>query len=203
MSLSKEVSINGGPFFAANDTASAPTAFTGDVVQYRITIDDVTNVDYEYYIAGTAFVYDFFPSGVSYLSHTASVGTYDPVAGNWLFTLSGSETYPLTLTINATALTEGEVENAAFLAGHLCDGLQIENACEYFDANSQNNGDNAWVNVFTAPVVLGETTAKPQVLAETTLAETGSGTLTSFVAGALLLIAVSIVAHGRLFKRSN
>lgn len=191
LSIVKEVSVDGASFLDANLVGEAAQGVLGNSVVWRVTVSDSSETDVQdYWIDTTIRVYDVLPVGVTYQSHSTSDGTFDSTTGTWEFTLSSSTTYPLTLTINTTAETTGQVMNNAYLSGNFCDGW-----CEYSDANFANNSDDAWIEISAAPVVLGEST--PQVLAAT-----GSGLVQSLIAGMLILVTIGILGYSK-FARKN
>lgn len=166
LGITKEVSINGEPFAPADTESEASSALIGDTVTWRITVTDLSTAGLFAYL--TVDVSDILPAGVEYVSHTASIGTYDQTI--WSFptaSLSGEFDYdsklPAVLTIESTATTVGVWENRADFDAMHCDGK-----CEYQDGNSANNSDSAFINIdVNDPQVLAASTGDPEVLAET------------------------------------
>lgn len=199
LALKKEVRINDGAYFDANSAGEAVNAAVGDTVTWRIT---VTNTLPTTMPEGDVSVTELLPSGVNFVSATASTGTYS--GDSWLLNVGSvvGEGYinhlPATLEITTTATTVGMHENRADLAAYYCDG-----PCEYEDGNTSNNFDLAYVNIENKSRVLGETTTttKPQVLASTTLADTGASTILpsffglSVVAATLLITRLTRIKH--------
>ena len=190
LGVDKQVSVNGGAYVEADTSSDAASATVGDTVTWKIT---VTNESTEGAVpTGTVYVSDVLPSaGVSYVSSSATAGTYLTsgfFANNWQLPLSdgGSSTLPATLTITTTSTATGLFENIATLSkydnGH-CDG-----GCIYADANPSNDSDDAWV----------DPSAKPVVLAESTLVNTGTGTaLQTAAAGVLIVATATALLAGR------
>ncbi|MBI2007893.1 DUF11 domain-containing protein [Candidatus Saccharibacteria bacterium] len=195
LSIQKEVSVNGGAFVDANTSGEAVSATVGQSVVWRISVTNTSDIDAEeFFVTGTVIVGDNLPAGVTYVSSLASDGsTYDQANDVWQFTLDNSTIYPLTLTINTTATNTGLAQNIAFLSGYLCDPPSF--FCEYSDSNNLNDGDEAWINVSAAPVVLAEST--PVVLAAT-----GSGVTESLVAAGLIAATLGTLGYSR-FARKN
>lgn len=174
VSVLKEVSINGGTYADANDTGSASVARVGDTVDWRITIQNLSQGGYVPTM--DLLISDVLPGGVTYVSHDTTVGTYD--AGAWdLPTIDFDDetqeefsTLPAVLNIRTTANMVGLWENTATLTGMNCDGW-----CDYIDDDSENDSDNAFISVqapVSQPQVLGASTSTtptstPQVLAST------------------------------------
>ncbi|HLG91004.1 MAG TPA: hypothetical protein VI336_02495 [Candidatus Saccharimonadales bacterium] len=196
LGIKKEVSVNGGTFLDANASAEAANAVVGDTVTWRITVDR-EGTDFDGFPVGTIIVGDNLPSGVTYISTSTSDGsTYDESSDIWQFTLDIPTTYPVTLTINTTAAGIGLAQNIAFLSGYICDVSDFcEDSGEYSDSNRLNNGDEAWVNISAAPVVLAEST--PVVLAAT-----DSGITESLVAAGLIAATLGTLGYSR-FARKN
>jgi len=196
LAIKKEVSVNGGAFVDANTSAEAVQGNVGNSVVWKVTITNplTPNPNEDFFPTGIVLVGDNLPAGVTYVSSSTSDGsTYDESADVWQFNLNSSTTYPVTLTINTTAASVGQSQNFAFLSGYACDGDFF--FCEYSDANNENDGDQAWIEVSAAPVVLGEST--PVVLAAT-----GSGTTESLVAAGLILSTLGTLGYSR-FARKN
>ncbi len=185
LAINKEVSVNGGAFTPADTLGAAVQSTVGDTITWRITITDLS-VGYVPYT--DIAVSDILPSQVSYVSHTASVGTYDQA--EWVLptsTMVGEFDYesllPAVLTIQTTATTVGVAQNTAAFSTVFCDG-----PCGYFDSNDANDSNDAFVriNLPSQPQVLGSTTT-PQVLAAT---GTSSIVLTIAVGTGLVLAAI-------------
>mgnify|MGYP001627917766 FL=1 len=75
-------------------------------------------------------VNDLLPSGFSYVSHSATSGTYDQVSGIWTIGSLDDEDVE-TLTVTATVLSTGDYENTATISG------------DDEDLNLANNTDSA------------------------------------------------------------
>lgn len=170
--LNKEVSVNGGAFVSADTSEAAAQALIGDTVTWRITVTDMSVGGYQ--INYELLIDDILPTGVSYVSHVASVGNYDqsqwelPVTV-WNEQEQPESALPATLVIQTTAAQVGTWENNAVITSAGCDGW-----CNYEDENGQNDANSAFVRIVqpTVPQVLGSSTtttpaATPQVLAAT------------------------------------
>lgn len=104
-------------------------------VTFRIT---VTNNN-PYFTELNTIVTDLLPNGFTYLSSTASVGTYNQTNGNWIVgTLIPNQVE--TLTINCTINSGGEYVNVATVNGDLPDN------------ELSNNVDTSTIESFTADI---------------------------------------------------
>jgi uncharacterized repeat protein (TIGR01451 family)/fimbrial isopeptide formation D2 family protein len=105
------------------------TAKVGEKVEFIIV---VTNLGPDAAINTRA--YDLLPSGLKYISHNASVGTYDPATGKWTIgdMQKGDIVY---LTIVAEALVAGLHINEAYVES------------DTYDNDTSNNWDSANVTV--------------------------------------------------------
>jgi hypothetical protein len=147
------------------------------------------------------------PAGVIFVSASGSTGLQ--IDGNWQFVVGGfpegdpSNPYqsnlPATLEIVTTAAIVGTHENRADLSARRCLIDDVFIPCEYEDGNTENNFDLANVNISTKPQVLGSSTSTPQVLAATTLEDTGSQTTLTTAISAIIVGAVV----GLMRRRSN
>ena len=71
---------------------------------------------YSYHI-GIAQISDLLPAGVTYVSHSASYGTFDSATGKWEFSMGyPAPAFPLVLTLNTTAANSGTHQNVANLS---------------------------------------------------------------------------------------
>lgn len=189
LGIDKQVSVNGGTYAEADTSADAAQAQVGDTVTWQVTVTNTS--DGELTPTGNLTVSDVLPSGVTYVGSTASAGSYDSTTGDWTFSLDGN--LPATLTITSTASATGLYENIATLSAYDpcldgCNGAGV-----YADSNPDNNSNDAWV----------DPSAKPQVLADSTLTNTGSGTSASFLAGGLIVATVGVLAAGRFGKKTS
>jgi uncharacterized repeat protein (TIGR01451 family) len=206
LAVDKQVSVNGGAFVEADTPADAAQAHVGDTITWKIT---VTNESTEGFTpTGTVYVNDLLPTGVAYVSSSATSGNYITsglFANHWLLPLLQSDgdggfitTLPATLTITSTSNSTGLFENIATLDkydnGH-CDG-----GCVYGDSNPDNDSNDAWIDPSAPPAVLGLNSGDPQVLA---LTNTGSSTVPSLIAGILIVGTLGIAGYGRLYRRPN
>jgi len=219
LAVSKQVKVPGGSFVDAPDAASAPYARVGDTVEWNIAVTKNLEGACEGTpnLHGTIVLHDVLPAGITYVSSLAGVGTYDSSTNDWSFTslvFSGTSTIYLQLTTTANQV--GSFENVATLSMvGVC--IPEQESCEQVDyalgSNdpftlqkdqvTENNSASAWVNIQSAPQVLGETTSKPQVLGTSTLVNTGSSTLESLIAGLFILTTVIVAASGRIFVRKQ
>lgn len=196
LAIKKEVSVNGGAFTDANTAGDAVAAFVGDVLTWKVSVANESTLGGN--PEGTVRVSDLLPAGVSFVSATASDGTYDNSTGTWEFTLTTSTTYPVTLLINTTAASEGTAQNTAAFDQY--DPPQCDENCNlpYGDFNPENNSDDAFANISTRPVVLAaSTTAPPQVLAETS-----SSIIQSIVAAGLIVLTLVVIGYSRYARKT-
>lgn len=195
VAIKKEVSVNGGAFQDANTSGSAVTATTGDTVVWRITLTDMS--DGGYVPAMDLLVSDILPSGVSYVSHTATDGTFD--TNEWSLpvllvddeTQAESSTLPAVLEIKSTATTVGLWENVATLTSMNCDGW-----CDYIDDTSENDSDNAFISVqapVSQPQVLGSSTSTTPTSTPQVLASTGDKQVAAVIAVGLAIMATTLL----------
>jgi uncharacterized repeat protein (TIGR01451 family) len=179
--VTKQVSINGGAFVDADTAEAAAQAHVGDSVQWKIVVTD--NSDQGNTPFGIVTVHDVLPAGVTAGSSVASTGTY--TAGDWVFTLG--ENLPATLILNSTAATPGLVKNTAAFSDYNpdnCDGPCVDPP--FFDAENDNNTNDAFVNIVAVPVPAVVTPAAP------TLVNTGvnplAAMMVAFVLGAAAIV---------------
>lgn len=196
LSVDKQVSVNGGAFVEADTSADAAQAHVGDTITWKIT---VTNTSTEGLTPhGTVYVSDVLPSGVAYVSSSATSGNYltsGLFANDWYLPLLQSDggdgfvtTLPATLTITSTSTSTGLFKNTATLAKYdqgSCDG-----GCTYVDGDPTNDSNDAWIDPSAKPAVLGSSTTA-------TLANTGSGTTESIIAGGLIVATTAVALAGR------
>ncbi len=121
---------------AVTKIVSNPTPNPGDTIQYQIAVsnggpDDATNVA----------VTDLLPAGVTYSTHTASQGTYDPGTGLWAVgDLANGATATLTITATVDAGASGTIINTAQIT-----------AADQGDPNAGNNTASVSITVGGAP----------------------------------------------------
>jgi len=206
LGVDKQVSVNGAAFVDADTSNDAASAHIGDTITWKITLSNHSNIDLTPH--GKVTMHDALPTGVTFVSATASQGTYDEVTTHdWVINPISessdnvnSSTLPATLTIVSTANSNGLVQNTATLSDYdpCVDGC-LGNESGYSDTNSSNNMNDAWVNIQAAPQVLGVSTTTPQVLG---LTNTGTGTLVqSIIAGLFIVSALVVVSWGTIFKK--
>ncbi|MFD0796496.1 Calx-beta domain-containing protein [Maribacter chungangensis] len=78
-------------------TADILEALIGDTVTFTVTVNNLTDK-----MVDTAIIGDLLETGFEYVSHTASIGTYDQVTGEWgieNFPALGSATLNIVVTI--------------------------------------------------------------------------------------------------------
>ncbi|MGZ6005247.1 MAG: DUF11 domain-containing protein [Candidatus Saccharimonadales bacterium] len=209
LAVDKQVSVNGGAFVEADSSADALAVQVGDTVTWQVTVTD--NSVGGPTPQGTVFIKDQLPEGVSFVSYTASDGTYTGndgsfFANEWTLPLKKNvgdalvTTLPATLTITTKVTGSGLIENTAQInkddpASH-CDG-----GCAYGDNVGGNNQNDAWINSQVAPQVLAAST--------TTSPDTGFGTPAGKSYAPLLIglgivgLAVSLVSRRRSSSQLN
>lgn len=193
LAITKEVSVNGGAFAAADTSDTAATAKVGDTLTWRVTVTDTSEEQAVPF--GLVTVSDVVPAGVTVGTVVASEGSY--ADGAWTFDVDG--TLPVTLTVTTTANAVGMVQNTASFADYnpnnCGDNESGVGLCEdppYADVDSTNNTDSAFVNVQAVPVV-----ATPAV------PHTGLGVSNSHPASTLAIFgaATAVMAAGALVSR--
>ncbi len=188
LGVQKQVAINSGALDDANTIATAVKANIGSTITYKITIDSFgTTLPY-----GVYYVKDVLPTQLQYVAHQTVSGSYETTTNLWV--LDDSMVFPASLTITATVVSGGLIDNVA--------GLEFFANCaaecatnEYSDDNLQNNSDHAYINVASTPQVLGASTTTPQVLAET-----GSSLVLQSIAAVLIIGATVVIAFKKNFK---
>ncbi|MDT4896592.1 MAG: large repetitive protein [Acidobacteriota bacterium] len=121
-------------------TVSNATPNVDDNVTFTITVSNAGP-----FPATSVTVLDQLPSGLTYVSHTASSGTsYDKDTGVWTIgTLAVSGSATLTITATATSSTITQVTNTASIQ-----------TSDQFDPNTANNSDSAAVRALNADLSL-------------------------------------------------
>lgn len=207
LAIDKQVSVNGGAYADADTSDAAANAVVGDTVVWKVI---VTNTDPTFTPLGTVYISDILPSGLTYNSHVASDGDYHPSDGSffenkWWLPLAHMDgdslvtNLPATLTINTTITSVGLIKNTAAITNYdpgSCDG----GGCIFGDDDGDNNSNDAYINVSAKPVVLGESSTTPQVLA---LTDTGSDTTASALAALLVVSAIAVAGYGRVYARKT
>lgn len=92
---------------------------------------------------------DLLPAGVTYVSHVASIGTYDPITGIWLIgDMIAGQT--VTLSITTTVTGTGVITNTAFVhpgnnqddatinVGHECPDLPLPLIFQEWDPDAEH-----------------------------------------------------------------
>lgn len=205
LSVKKFVSVNGGSPVDADTVGDAVDANIGDSVTWNVVVDGTVPEAPEgggSYHVGIVRITDLLPAGVTYVSDAPDYGTFNSSTGNWEFEMNSEEpSFPIELTINTTANSGGQHENRASLNGYdinVC-GEEGPGPCgfePYFDYNSENNADSAWIAVAGPPVVLGDST--PVVLADT-----GSEVAASLVAGGLIVSTLGLLGYNRYSRKNS
>ena len=127
-------------------SASTLQAAFGDEITFTVTLNNLSETE----------VYDIevgelLQSGFLYLSHTASLGTYDPNTGGWIIpNLAGSGSATLQITVRV--VVNGTYSNTA----ELLDSLPIDN-------NSSNDSATVVVQTTQATDVDLEITQRAQI----------------------------------------
>lgn len=200
LGVDKQVSFNGGAFVEADTSSTAAQGQVGQTVTWKIIVTD--NSTQGFGAQGTVYVKDVLPSGVSYVSSSATAGQYHTsgtFANEWVLPLQNDDTFssnlPATLTLTTKATSTGLFENTASLAAYgpvdTADGFTVP----YSDSTSANNSNDAWIDPSAKPVVLAASTTKP-TSTPAELTNTGSGIVESLIAGGLI-IATAAVLVGR------
>lgn len=96
-------------------TASSMTPFIGSTIIFTIVANNAGP-----YNATQVGVNEMIQSGYTYVSSSATAGTYDPSTGVWSINTMNSGTTE-TLTITATVLASGNYVNTAVIYGHETD----------------------------------------------------------------------------------
>ncbi len=126
-----------------------PRPQVGDEVQLRVGVQNLGSD------AATAVtVSDDLPAGLEYVSHTASVGSYDPIDGVWRIN---------TLGVLSVALLQVNVRVLESAAGFTLTWSPVIES-ELYDPNPGNNSDDIELQVPAADLALGMTVddATPQ-----------------------------------------
>ena len=184
LSVDKQVSVDGGATFTEADSqATAAQTTVGSTVIWKITVDkSILSLNPT---ASYVYIKDDLPAGVSFGSAVPTAGTWGVWASDvWalpLFNEDESSNLPATLTITTTSTSTGLFDNTALLyrfeAFSCPDG-----GCAYVDGNSSNDSNDAWI----------DPSAKPVVLAESTLANTGTGTALQTAAAGFLIVSTAV-----------
>lgn len=189
LAIDKQVSVNGGLFVEADTSADAAQAHVGDTITWKITVSNASTGNQS--PAGTwLYVKDDIPSGFNVTNTTVSAGFWGVYASDiWSLPLTNDEssTLPATMTITSTSTATGLFDNFAVLYRYEAQGCP-DGGCTYSDDVSGNNINHAWVDPSGQPVVLADTT---------TLANTGSGTMESVIAGGLIAVTALTILVGR------
>jgi uncharacterized repeat protein (TIGR01451 family) len=197
LGIDKTVSVDGGNTFVEADTsATAAQTTVGKTVIWQITVSNQSDAGYTPY--GTITVNDILPSaGVSYVSSSATAGTYDNNAGTWTIPLTNGDegtNLPATLTITTTSTATGLFENTATLATYSSCGDDC-GTFAYSDSNPDNDSNSAWIDPSAQPVVLGTSTTTTPTQS---LTNTGNGTaLQTLAAGTLMAATAATLLVGR------
>ena len=123
------------PDLSVTNTVSSSTAYIGTQVTFTITatngVGSATNVN----------VSDLLPSGFTYVSSTASSGTYNPSTGQWAIGTM-AEGAKQTLAIVAQVNSSGNYTKTASITGTVQGGTE---------SNTTNNTASATVTAQSAP----------------------------------------------------
>lgn len=191
LAVDKLVSVNGGAFVEADTSADAAQAQVGDTITWKIILTNESSDGFTPY--GWAHVKDLLPSGVSYVSSSATIGVYNTsgsFVNEWTVPLANSDGFsnlPATLTIVSTSTATGLFQNTAELTGYEYP-FGPDGAVPYQDDNDSNDSNDAWIDPSGKPVVLADSTTTSG-----TLANTGDNTLASAIAGGLIVVAALTV----------
>lgn len=99
-------------FLVLDNDVDKENAYVGDYVTWIL---DAVNLGPD--VAKNTKVHDSLPSGLKYISHTATKGTFDPNTGIWDIGDLTIDDGHVTLLIVTKALTVGEKVNKAFITG--------------------------------------------------------------------------------------
>ncbi len=97
-------------FWFLDNDVDKENAYVGDYVTWIL---DAVNLGPD--VAKNTKVHDILPSGLKYISHTATKGTFDPNTGIWDIGDLTIDDGHVTLLIVTKALTVGEKVNKAFI----------------------------------------------------------------------------------------
>ncbi|HSR59930.1 MAG TPA: gliding motility-associated C-terminal domain-containing protein [Robiginitalea sp.] len=111
-------------------TVDSPQASVGQQITFTVALNNLSDID----VTGIE-VGDLLQSGFSYVSHTASAGTYDPLSGAWTVA-SLAALGSATLDITVSVLADGEYANTA----ELLDSLPL-------DGNPDNDQSTVTVEI--------------------------------------------------------
>lgn len=167
LSVSKTVSVNGAAAVEADTAETAAQAKVGDTLVWTITVKNTSSIEGESYPVGTVTVKDIVPAGLTVTGLNDSTGgTF--MDGNWTFDLEGN--LPATLTVTTTATTAGMIVNTASLneykapeikyESRVNDAIVIDQVSGYYDADSSNDSNSAYVNVVAPATPAAVTTPK-------------------------------------------
>jgi uncharacterized repeat protein (TIGR01451 family) len=114
-------------------TVSNPTSLLNDIIVWSVLVENVSLID-----ATDVVVNDIIPVGTTYISHVASVGTYDEITGIWTIgtLLAGTSA---TLAITAEVTATGTHTNTATASSDIP------------DATPGDNTDNAVITIARPP----------------------------------------------------
>ena len=142
--LDEPVTIPPQADLALAKTVSNPTPNVGNTISYTVTLTD-NGPD----VATNAQVTDLLPAGVTFVSDTASQGTYNPTTGLWTVgTVSVGS--PQTLVIQAQIVSASQSTNTATISHS-----------DQFDPNTSNNTASATATPQQADLVLSKTVSNP------------------------------------------
>ena len=127
---------------ALTKTVSAATRTVGDQVTFTVTVTNAGPAS-----ATSVRVSDVLPAGLSFVSATASQGTYTAATGVWNVGTVTTAT-PATLTLTATVVSAGAIANTASIT-----------AADQFDPTSVNSSASAAVTAQQPSVTLPPTGA--------------------------------------------
>ena len=127
---------------ALTKTVSAATRTVGDQVTFTLTVTNAGPAS-----ATGVRVSDVLPAGLSFVSATASQGTYTAATGVWNVGTVTTAT-PATLTLTATVVSAGAIANTASIT-----------AADQFDPTSVNSSASAAVTAQQPSVTLPPTGA--------------------------------------------
>lgn len=162
-----------GTDLAVQKTVDDPTPLVNDTIQYTVTVTHVSGGT-----TNAVEVADALPTGVTFVSSSATQGEYDDATGIWYVgTMSSSDVETLTITATVDPTASGAIVNTATL-----------NRSSQPDSVSGNNSDTATITLAeSADLEIVKTDSADPVAKNSTFAYTltitnnGSGTATNVV----------------------
>jgi len=168
------VAVSAGADIAITKGVDDTTPGIGDTIIYTVTATNTGASN-----TGNVAVTDALPSGVTYVSHTASQGTYNSTTGAWsVGSLNVSATATLNITVTVDADTGGDTitNTAAFTGSDLTDPVP------------GNNSDSADITVVAPDLLVMKTV--------TTFSDPTSGVNPKAIPGAVMIYTIQVTNQG-------